>query len=96
MVATATEVASFPSLVEEGASIDNPRDQEVSSYIEVEAHQAFHDEEASHPFLGEDPSFSEAVALLKVHLGASLPWEVAASAYEEEACHLAEASLAVA
>ena len=84
MVATATEVASFPSLEEE-ASIDSPRDQEVSSYIEVVAHQAFHDEKAYRPFLGEDPSFSEAVALLKVHLGASLPWEVAASAYAEEA-----------
>ena len=94
MVATATEVASFPSLEEEGASIDSPLDQEVSSYIEVEAHQAFHDEEAFRPFLVVDPSFSEEVALLKVLLEASHPWEVAASAYAEEAYHLEEASLA--
>ena len=95
MVATATEVASFPSFEEE-ASIDSPRDQEVSSYIEGVAHQAFHDEEASHPFLGEEPSFSGVVALPKVHLEASHPWEVAASAYAEEAYHLVEASLGAA
>jgi hypothetical protein len=94
VVATATEVASFPSLEEEGASIDNPRDQEVSSNIEVEVHRAFHDEEAFRPFLGEDPSFSEEAVHLKVRLEASLPWEVAASAYAEEAYHLEEASLA--
>jgi hypothetical protein len=93
--ATATEVASFPSL-EEGASIDSPRDQGVSSYIEAAGHQAFHEEEASRPFLVEDPSFSEEVALLKVHLETFLPLEVASSAYVEEAYHLAEASLVVA
>ena len=89
-------MASFLSLVEEGASIDSPRDQEVSSYIEVVAHQAFHDVEAFRPFLVVDPSFSEEAVHLKVRLEASHPWEVAASAYAEEAYHLAEASLAAA
>ncbi len=97
MRATATEAASFPSLAEEVASIDILPDQGVSSYIEVAVHLAsFHDEEASRPFLAGDPSFSEEVAHLKVLLEASLPWEGAASAYAEEAYHLAEASLGAA
>ena len=82
--------------MEEEASIDSPRDQGVSSYIEAAGHQAFHEEEASRPFLVADPSFSEEVGLLEVHLEAFLPWEVASSACVEEAYHLEEASQVVA
>ena len=94
MFTIAAEMASFLSFEEEGASFDIPQDQGASSYIEEAGHQAFHDEEASRPFLVVVPSFSEEEALLKVHLEACLPWEVAVSAYVEEAYHLAEAFLA--